>query len=159
MAFRKVEELIWAKGAGVRAISVSSFQGLGGRCPQSLWGFQSLGLEQSTVGLLIRKAEGKPWARKRGEGRPQDGAEIVPAAFLKSFYSLGWLPGLPGLSEAREGRPQVAMETCFRFPAGPCQSPYFLEKGFVWGWPQAGKLGLMMGGLVLPGRWCLKSLS
>lgn len=83
----------------------------------------------------MRKFEGKT-----GEGRGErtghkTGVEIVPAAFLKSFYSLGWLPGVPGLSETREGRPQVAMVTCFRLPAGPCQSPYFPEKGFVWGWP------------------------
>lgn len=56
------------------------------------------------------------------------------------------------------------METCFRFPAGPCQSPYFLEKGFVWGWPQAGKLGLMMGGAspswkVVPKEFKLKTFS
>lgn len=51
------------------------------------------------------------------------------------------------------------MVTCFRLPAGPCQSPYFPEKGFFWGWPQAGKLGLLMGGVVVFEKWGLKSLT
>lgn len=65
----------------------------------------------------------------------------------KSLYSLGWLTGVLGLSEAKEGRPQgLPWRPVSGFLLGLVnQSPYFPEKGFVWGWPQARKLGLIMG--------------
>lgn len=37
---------------------------------------------------------------------PQCQNWTTQAASSKSFYSLGWLPGVPGPSEAKEGRPQ-----------------------------------------------------
>lgn len=51
------------------------------------------------------------------------------------------------------------MVTCYRLPAGPCQSPYFPEKGFVWGWPQTEKLGLMMEGELVFENWGVNSLT
>lgn len=55
---------------------------------------------------LSRKAEGETWARVQGKGRPQGRSWTAQAASPRSFYSLGWLPGVLGLYQAQEGRPQ-----------------------------------------------------